>query len=710
MSRHLFHPAHLWDLFVASDPDLGRLRMGLRSVVAAALALVLLTLLARWLGEPSTVPMIGSMVAMMGSQLATDPEPRAQRLTTLLMVLPATASVVLGTLASHVPLLGAAAFAVTIFLATYVRRFGPRWASLGMIGFFAFFFALFFHAELTQVPALVGALVFAVGIAYTVRFGLVRDRPDRDPQRVLHSFRRTVSIVLWELAALPRQPRLNDALMRRLRLEADRLNDAALMVEQSLAGRGQGGFRQRVFDLELATHRLLGAVYQVVDSGALPLEARREIREALAAARAAVRDRDPEARGKVREHLDHVWASLPSASNSERGHADARRLCISLTDLVEAAVHFPDEVPPLPSEATTSPSANGPPPATPLEGTRLHPATRQAIQATVASVLAMGAGYAVSPERWYWAVISAFVIFTQASTLGDTVLRAWHRVLGTLLGVIAGLLLARLVIGHRTVELASIFACVFFGFYLMRLSYAWMIFWFTTMLAVLYSLLGRLSAELLYLRLEETVIGAGIGVAIALLLFPQRMTAYLRSAEARVLSAVCAHLEAAVVRRSKEADPAHLLDSTRALDTSLRDLRTAASPLTGRLVRFAPGIARMVHSVSVLVFSARHLVPGRGFLDGREELRELIREAGIRLAHNARTLARSLERGEAPEIVPASTLIEKARRSLVGEETVRRGPASPAVMLHWLERVDDALNLLAATASPSSLHALSPQR
>ena len=228
--KRLLHPAHLWDLFVTSDPALGRLRQGVRAVLGAGLAALVISQLARWLGEPPTVTMVGTMMGMMGSQLATDPDRRSQRRTTILMVLPATASIVLGTLTSRIPLLGAAAFAVTIFLATYARRFGPRGLALGMIGFFAFFNALFFHAQLAQLPALVGAVVVALCIAYGVRFVLIPDRPGRDLHRFLRTFRKTVAIVLWELRDVPERPRMTRSIQRRLHREQDRLNDSALAV------------------------------------------------------------------------------------------------------------------------------------------------------------------------------------------------------------------------------------------------------------------------------------------------------------------------------------------------------------------------------------------------------------------------------------------------------------------------------------------------
>jgi len=223
------------------------------------------------------------------------------------------------------------------------------------------------------------------------------------------------------------------------------------------------------------------------------------------------------------------------------------------------------------------------------------------------------------------------------------------------------------------------------------------VFWFTTLLSVLYGLLGRFTPALLWLRIEETVIGAAIGAVIALILFPERTSVHIQTSARQVLDAVCEYLEQAVVKRTPETDPARLLDSARVLDARLRDLRTAAQPLTGRLRHFTPRSTHTLRTVSELVLSVRHLEMGRGLMEMNDVSRELSREAAVRLAHNARALANALgeEQEEVPRVEPASTLIQEARHRLAPEEAARRGTASPFRLLHWLTRVDDALTLLA---------------
>ena len=59
-----------------------------------------------------------------------------------------------------------------------------------------------------------------------------------------------------------------------------------------------------------------------------------------------------------------------------------------------------------------------------------------------------------------------------------------------------------------TASIAVILVALFFGFYLMRINYAFMVVGITVMVSQLYVQLDEFSNSLLLLRLEETAIGA----------------------------------------------------------------------------------------------------------------------------------------------------------------------------------------------------------
>ena len=106
-----------------------------------------------------------------------------------------------------------------------------------------------------------------------------------------------------------------------------------------------------------------------------------------------------------------------------------------------------------------------------------------------------------TPDRWYWAVLTAFLVFTGVSTRGDLLSRAGHRIVGTIAGVLAGVLLATLIGQNPPVQIVVLVICVFCAFYLVTVAYAWLTFFVTVELAMLYGLLGNFSVQVLELRI-----------------------------------------------------------------------------------------------------------------------------------------------------------------------------------------------------------------
>ena len=102
---------------------------------------------------------------------------------------------------------------------------------------------------------------------------------------------------------------------------------------------------------------------------------------------------------------------------------------------------------------------------------------------------------------------------------GETLVRGVRRVVGTVAGIAAGLVIAVPLHGAPVATAALIAVCVFGIFYTAAPSYSWMMFFVTVMAGLLYGLLGVLHPGLLGLRLVETGVGAlGAALAVALVL------------------------------------------------------------------------------------------------------------------------------------------------------------------------------------------------
>ncbi|MFF7159312.1 FUSC family protein [Streptomyces sp. NPDC008139] len=204
-------------------------------------------------------------------------------------------------------------------------------------------------------------------------------------------------------------------------------------------------------------------------------------------------------------------------------------------------------------------------------------------------------GRELSEARCFRAVIAAFIAFTGTATRSETFIKATNRVVGTLLGLGAGIGLAHLTAGHTLWVIAVIVLSMSCGFYPVSLSYAAMIFFVTIMVSQLCTQLHEFSAGLLMLRLEETAIGAAIGIAVALVVLPTSARDTVSSARGSYFAALGELLDATAARlehdgRADRADGATSPDGVdldalvRVVDHRLQQLALVARPLTRPLV------------------------------------------------------------------------------------------------------------------------------
>ncbi len=122
----------------------------------------------------------------------------------------------------------------------------------------------------------------------------------------------------------------------------------------------------------------------------------------------------------------------------------------------------------------------------------MSPSTRTALQVAAATAVATAAGELLSPSHWYWAAITAFLVYNGgASTEGEVLVRAGgERVTGTIGGVVAGMLIVAVVGHHPAIQIVLVLTSVFWAYYLQPINYALQTLFMTIMLAGLYTLLG----------------------------------------------------------------------------------------------------------------------------------------------------------------------------------------------------------------------------
>jgi len=555
------------DRFVASDPGLVRLRLAASAVLGIILAVA--ALIPAHL--PLTVMLVAAIAAMTTAFTVNDPTRGAQAVTLLLALLTGAASVSVASLGAAVPHLDSVLFVLLIFVAVYAQRFGSRGIALGSIAFFLFFFAMFLQTHLKQVPQLVIALAVGVAANALVRFVLLRRNPEAEFLRIRRAFRARLAAVIRATEAYLANGG-GDHARKRLRTTNDRLHEAVLLIEDTAPDvvdeRAAEVLRRRAIEVELAVQWLTITVQRTCTDDLTP-----EIRDGLIARLARFRaliERDPRELPLISE-TSEFSRMLVEGSRIDEHAAPGDGVRRAIAELAVADDRAQRAAIPT-STVDIEPAEKEPAPA-------FDNQTRSAIQAVVGGGLAVFAGEFISSQRWYWAVLTVFVVFIGTSSAGATFVKGARRIGGTLIGIIGGVLLASLTAGSRPATLALILVCVFGMVYLSRVSQLLMAFFITSMLGLLYSLLGTFSYQVLWIRVAETAVGAAAGVLAAVLVFPVRTRAVMLDDTATVLDKVEDFLRhTSDLLAGKEN--VNVIELSRELDRAVEQVRTTVEPLT----------------------------------------------------------------------------------------------------------------------------------
>jgi uncharacterized membrane protein YccC len=244
-------------------------------------------------------------------------------------------------------------------------------------------------------------------------------------------------------------------------------------------------------------------------------------------------------------------------------------------------------------------------------------AWRVAIRITLAAGLAMAGGLALSPHRWFWAVITVYVVFLNTRSRGDTIYKAAQRIAGTLLGITAGLATATFMGNHTGLQIAVLLLSVFGMYYFYVVSYTVGVFCVTMMLGMIYGTLGEPLEALFVLRLEETALGAIAAIVVAFFVLPARTRDQVRSSGRNVLVALADAVKAAL-NVLTDGDGGGIGGASpdvamRKVDRQVADLRLSLAPLAARRWLFrresferpVPVLLDCVHSTRQLVAASR---------------------------------------------------------------------------------------------------------
>jgi uncharacterized membrane protein YccC len=557
---------------LATDPGLQRAYLAGRTTLSVAATLALVFPLARAAAQPATVPLLAVSVAMTAATAITGATRAAQARSTLFAALTAAAAVTLGALVSPVPLLGYAAFVAVMATAAWAGGLGPGGRGLGLVGFMTFFFALFTRATADRLPWLLIAVALGVGVAGAMRIVVLADRPERRLRNLLVALRARTAA----LAAHAEQVRAGGGGDARAALADDsaRIDEVVLPLHDLLRDAPGVVARERSFQRHLFAVVTLSHLLVL-----RALEGRDAPRAALALPPVYPADR-------LRAHLDALEAAAAGLPEPALPHARALADDDPMEDVEVADASEP---------------ASAPPASLWDRG-----AKRTALQVAVAGAAAIAVGHLLSPHRWYWAAIAAYIVFVNTGSRGATLRRAVERMLGTAAGIAGGMLAGSLLAGRGALELLAIFPILFAAYWMLQASQVAMVGMITILFALMYDLMGMLTLHVMLLRLAETMVGAAAGAVAAYFILPARARDTVDEGFSAFFAAMDELLAALVdaPARTAATDRA-MLDGVQALDRAVGTLRGAVLPLvTGVPGRRAGALRREM----VLALAARHWI------------------------------------------------------------------------------------------------------
>jgi uncharacterized membrane protein YccC len=727
------------DAFAASDPGLNRLLQAAELVVGLAATIAVIHAFVQWThalwieapaGAPAAVTaqlaaqhhgvtllamIIGGIVALLSAFAVQETAPREQAITMALMPVPVLAMIAVAVLLVPHHVAGIVVMAVVMGLGTYGRkfvpRFGPRAFLCGALLFVGYLFGFLSNGavEEHQLGWIAAVLWIAVAINLALKLAiwgpLARRRLDR-VARAFHARCRGVIAAAAELFDAD-GPRSRERARRRLHRRLTRLNETALVIDAMIGvpdaldgDRSPLAAHHALFSTELVVQNV-GRLTEALTDAELPPRAHAEVARVLRALRgggtpagiAALADPRAGLDDATGGRLQRLAQALDDWTSLQAGFADRRRA------YEQAAAGLPFESAVtlvfgnLPGSALVSSAA-----ATERsEGRRLafSPPAQTAIRVALAVGAAAALGSILSERRFYWAVIAVFIAFMGANTSGEQVTKAFNRVLGTVVGILLGSLLAH-AIGTSAWAIVVIIGALACGVYLMAISYAFMVVGVTVMVSQLYEQLGEYSGHLLVLRLEETAIGAAVAMLAALVVFPvktRRATAIAARDDLGALEALLGTMADRLAAPEAAVAPlGELTGAVRRMDHASQQLLATARPLARGPFR----AAELGHNLGLFGQAGHHARNAAAAIDRGVTLDPRVRGAAIavlRAQQQAAGRLASIVDGE--DDVPAQPPLRERLDTITGDEALRLD-VDERLMLRHLDRLDETLAELGA--------------
>ncbi|WP_144111738.1 FUSC family protein [Paraburkholderia sp. BCC1886] len=542
--------SRLSDRLLVADPGLTRLHIALRVALACLLTG---TVSIAWTVAhhlPITLTAPGVLFAMVAPLFVRDARRPAWFGSLFILYVCGSALFAVAGVLSRYPLAGDAGFLIVMFVGMLCQACGPRALGCALLGVVCFYLGLYLHPTSLHIAQSLLLSVFGPLMVTLVGRVIV-------PMRAAARFRLAVHTVTLRASRVLHAPGA---------AHLSALNEAALALEEQLAlltSAHAGTIRERIVEVEVAAGQ-------------------------------------------------HAFASASPADGRKHSSADVLRHAIVRLSALAHRAHTAQAQADISGRAAAGASVGTA--AQSLAQRFAEWRTRlcwlPAARATTAALLAMLIGHSLSPERWFWAVITTFVVFLGTRSRADTIYRGAQRVAGTLAGALVSILLVAPLHDSPVLLVAAMVLCVFGWAYYILNAYAFGVFFITVLVGLVYGELGFAMGPLVEMRIEEVLVGCLVSFAVAILMMPLAATRHVETRLSAVLGALrdVVRLAADSARADGTARASQNALAMRKLDRSWHDLRIALRPLqTQRVVVWNPDVELATGSLLCCLHWARVL-------------------------------------------------------------------------------------------------------
>jgi uncharacterized membrane protein YgaE (UPF0421/DUF939 family) len=618
--------------FLASDPGRKRFQTAGKTTISIISSVFTMIWLLNWFEYGTITPaIVAGMVGLFGIMLVMDDTVIKKKITTVLIGISASLGITLGSLLAPFTLSLNALMVLVIFCAFYFSRFQIRYFSMGMAGFMSTYFSSILQLDAAHLTWFYIGITCGVVFAFLYNFVIFKGSA-QSLRRGMRSFHMQTNLTLNLLIQWIENPENSEKKKSVLHKNVQRLNEYSRLVASEIKdedlkklwpGITSSQLRLYIFDTEMLIQTLTGSVEKLRELHAYEHEHVKAlvvwVIQSLRDAEVLSHNYSPYALQDAEKAVQGLRLLLTEILNTEekpeRWVYPLRRIESIANHVVNAAVTIQEalkssapeilenRMEPEKEDSTENNEEDND------EKITLEPATRKAIQGLVAGVLAIIVGNIISPQQPYWVLLTTFIIQIGTESVGRTYVKGVQRSLGTVIGAVIGFAAAKVVSGHPLLEVILLFLVIFLMFYVFPVSYTWMSFFITMLIAFMYDLLlGGISAALIGARVMDTIAGALIALLVSAYILPKKtkgkVTETIDDFLGELKSYTSDYLASYI-----NGKPRELTDQAFELDQKLQVIRDEAQSLMQRPdAARKSGISRWMMVVTAINYYAKHLL------------------------------------------------------------------------------------------------------